>query len=137
MTLSTPGANPLAAHDHPGRVQGDLMAVDHPDLRGKVAVVTGAGRDMGLRFSAALARRGVQVVGADIDGGLMEEAARSVALEHDGLAGAGEVVGTTVDVRDRDAQQRVAELAVERFGKVDLWINNAGIFPEAPAVEIP
>ena len=133
MTLSSP----VATTDHPGRVQGDLMAVDHPDLRGKVAVVTGAGRGMGLRFSAALARRGVQVVGADIDGGLMEEAARSVALEHDGLAGAGEVVGTTVDVRDRDAQQRVAELAVERFGKVDLWINNAGIFPEAPAVEIP
>ncbi|MBZ5740496.1 SDR family NAD(P)-dependent oxidoreductase [Nocardioides mangrovi] len=131
MTLSIPADN------HPGRVQGDLMQVEHPDLRGKVAVITGAGRGMGLRFSAALARRGVHVVGADIDGALMDEAARSVELEHDGIDGVGDVVGTTVDVRDRDAQQAVAELAVERFGQVDLWINNAGIFPESPATDIP
>lgn len=123
--------------DHPGRVQSDLMAVDHPDLRGKVAVITGAGRGMGARFAAALARRGVQVVGADLDGDLMTEAASAIALEHDGLDGAGEVVGTSVDVRDRDAQQRVADLALERFGHVDLWINNAGIFPESPATDIP
>ncbi|MEO9322479.1 SDR family oxidoreductase [Nocardioides sp. C4-1] len=123
--------------EHPGRVQGDLMQVEHPELRGKVAVVTGAGRGMGLRFAAALARRGVQVVGADLDPAAMDEAARSVVLEHDGIEGAGEVVGTGVDVRDRDAQQQVAELAVERFGRVDIWINNAGIFPESPALDIP
>jgi 3-oxoacyl-[acyl-carrier protein] reductase len=125
------------AAEHPGRVQGALMQVEHPDLRGKVAVVTGAGRGMGARFAAALARRGVHVVGADLEQDLMTEAAAAIALEHDGIAGAGEVVGTAVDVRDRDAQQRVADLAVERFGKVDLWINNAGIFPEAPAADIP
>lgn len=128
--------NPPAHTEHPGRVQGDLMAVDHPELRGKVAVVTGAGRGMGARFAAALARRGAHVVGADLDEALMTEAASAIALEHDGLD-AGEVVGTMVDVRDRDAQQRVADLALERFGRVDLWINNAGIFPEAAAIDIP
>lgn len=132
MTLSS---TPTASH--PGRVRGELMAVDHPDLRGKVAVVTGAGRGMGARFAAALARRGVDVIGADIDGALMAEAASTITLEHQGLDGAGQVVGTTVDVRDRAAQQAMAELAVERFGKVDLWINNAGIFPEAAATDIP
>ncbi|WP_137294743.1 SDR family NAD(P)-dependent oxidoreductase [Nocardioides dongxiaopingii] len=132
MTLLDP-----TTHEHPGRVEGALMAVDHPDLRDKVAVITGAGRGMGARFAAALARRGVRVLGADLDESLMGEAAAAIALEHDGLAGAGEVVGTGVDVRDRDAQQRVADLAVERFGRLDLWINNAGIFPEAPAADIP
>lgn len=122
--------------DHPGRVQGALMAVDHPDLRDKVAVVTGAGRGMGARFAAALARRGVHVVGADIDGTLMDEAATALRLENGDVTGAGEVVGTVVDVRDRDAQQAVAQTAVDRFGRVDLWINNAGIFPEAPVADI-
>jgi 3-oxoacyl-[acyl-carrier protein] reductase len=113
------------------------MSVDHPDLRGKVAVVTGAGRGMGARFAAALARRGVHVVGADIDAALMAETSAAIGLEHRDVAGAGDVVGATVDVRSREAQQKLAEFAVERFGKLDLWINNAGIFPEAPAADIP
>lgn len=113
------------------------MAADHPDLRGKVAVVTGAGRGMGTRFAAALARRGVHVVGADIDAAAMTEAAEAIGHEHREVVGAGAVVATTVDVRSREAQQKLAEFAVERFGKLDLWINNAGIFPEAPAAEIP
>jgi 3-oxoacyl-[acyl-carrier protein] reductase len=124
-------------NEHPGRVDGTLMAVDHPDLRGKVAVVTGAGRGMGARFAAALARRGAHVVGADIDAALMQESATALGLEHADVEGAGTVLGTSVDVRDREAQQRLAETAVTEFGKVDLWINNAGIFPEAPAAEIP
>jgi 3-oxoacyl-[acyl-carrier protein] reductase len=122
-------------NEHPGRVDGTPMAVDHPDLQGKVAVVTGAGRGMGARFAAALARRGAHVVGADIDAALMDESAQALRLENG--EGAGTVIGTTVDVRDRDAQQKLAEKAVSEFGKLDLWINNAGIFPEAPAAEIP
>jgi 3-oxoacyl-[acyl-carrier protein] reductase len=133
MTLTTAPATT----EHPGRVQADPMAVDHPDLRGKVAVVTGAGRGMGSRFAAALALRGVHVVGADIDSDLMDRAAADLRSEVSPVAGAGEVLGTGVDVRDRDAQQAVAQLAVERFGRLDLWINNAGIFPEAPVLEIP
>lgn len=121
---------------HPGRVQGDLMQVDHPDLRGKVAVVTGAGRGMGARFAAALARRGVQVVGADIDTELMDRAAADLRAEHRDVTGAGDVVGARVDVRDKEAQEALAATAVERFGRLDIWINNAGVFPEAPVEEI-
>lgn len=122
---------------HPGRVQGQPMVVDHPDLRGKVAVVTGAGRGMGARFSAALARRGVQVVGADIDAAVMTATAQALTQELGSVAGAGQVACTTVDVRSREAQQQLAEFAIQRFGRLDLWINNAGIFPQAPAIEIP
>jgi 3-oxoacyl-[acyl-carrier protein] reductase len=124
-------------NEHPGRVDATPMGVDHPDLRDKVAVITGAGRGMGARFAAALARRGAHVVGADIDAALMKESADALTVEHAEVAGAGRILGTTVDVRDREAQQVLAETAVREFGKVDLWINNAGIFPEAPAAEIP
>ncbi|MEX0427388.1 SDR family oxidoreductase [Nocardioides sp. DS6] len=137
-TVTSPAArSALNGSDHPGRVQGAPMEVVHPDLAGKVAVVTGAGRGMGARFAAALGRRGVHVVGADIDSELMSGTASALAEEIEQVAGAGEIVGTTVDVRDREAQQRLAELAVQRFGQIDLWINNAGIFPEAPAADIP
>ena len=125
------------AASHPGRVQGRPMAVDHPELRGQVVVVTGAARGMGARFAAALARRGVHVVGADIDAERMARTAAAIAAEHGRLRDAGELVGTGVDVRDREAQQRLAALAIERFGRLDGWVNNAGIFPQAPAVDIP
>ncbi|WP_418058187.1 SDR family NAD(P)-dependent oxidoreductase [Pimelobacter simplex] len=135
---STQPSTQPSSTEHPGRVEATPMVVDHPDLRGKVAVITGAGRGMGARFAAALARRGVHVVGADLDLAQMEATAAALAAENaDAPGGAGEVVATAVDVRDREAQQRVAELAVERFGRVDLWINNAGIFPEASAADIP
>ncbi|MDT9592935.1 SDR family oxidoreductase [Nocardioides zeae] len=138
MTLTDTAhtAGTTDATDHPGRVQGDLMQVQHPELRDRVAVVTGAGRGMGARFAAALARRGVNVVGADIDAELMERAASGLRQENGGVTGAGEVVGAGVDVRDRDAQEALAQTALDRFGRLDIWINNAGVFPEAPVEEI-
>ena len=137
MTTVAPATDSRQHSDHPGRVNPAPMQVAHPELAGKVAVVTGAGRGMGARFAAALARRGVQVVGADIDGDLIARTRDELTAEVADVEDAGNVVGATVDVRDRDAQQRLAELAVERFGEVDFWINNAGIFPQAPATEIP
>lgn len=125
--------------DSPGRVRGALMTAQYPELAGKVAVITGAGRGMGARFSAALATRGVQVVGADLDEAAMTATATELSAEAASLAGeaAGTVVGTRVDVRDPEAQEAVARQAAERFGRLDFWINNAGVFPEAPAAEIP
>lgn len=137
MSTDTTSTSTTSTDEPVGRVQPDLMVVEHRDLAGKVAVVTGAGQGMGARFAAALLRRGAHVVGADINGELMERSAAALTAEHADVAGAGQVVATTVDVRDRDAQQAVAELAVERFGKLDIWINNAGIFPESPALDIP
>jgi len=124
--------------DNPGRVQGQLMAATHPELAGKVAVVTGAGRGMGARFAAGLARRGVRVVGADLDEQLM--AATATELEAELAAtdphATGTVVPSQVDVRDADQCARLADHAVEQFGHLDFWVNNAGIFPEAPVGDI-
>jgi NAD(P)-dependent dehydrogenase (short-subunit alcohol dehydrogenase family) len=82
-----------------------------------VAVVTGAGRGLGLEIARELARRGLVVNVTDIDG----DAA---------VAGAGEISptawGTELDVRDADACRRVALAAVER-GPLSVWVNNAGV----------
>jgi len=126
--------------ENPGRVQGARMAARHPDLAGKVAVVTGASRGIGARFAAGLAVRGVHVVGADIDELRMTATASALAAEIAASAGPvdpGAVVGARVDVRDAAEQDALARLAVERFGRLDFWVNNAGIFPEAPVVDIP
>lgn len=124
--------------DSPGRVQGTLIKTEYPELRGKVAVVTGAGRGMGARFAAALSRRGVHVIGADLSG---EGMAATVSGLREELSAAdveaGELRSAEVDVRDRDALFRLAEQATREFGRLDIWINNAGIFPEAPVRDIP
>ncbi|GHF41887.1 3-oxoacyl-[acyl-carrier protein] reductase [Amycolatopsis bartoniae] len=117
------------------RARHEPMTAVYPDLEGKVAVVTGAARGMGARFTAALAARGVHVVGADINEEQMLTTAREIAAELKGEK-PGEVIGTRIDVTKPEDHEAVAQLALERFGRLDFWVNNAGIFPFALAGEI-
>jgi NAD(P)-dependent dehydrogenase (short-subunit alcohol dehydrogenase family) len=82
------------------------------------ALVTGAGRGLGLEIARALAARGLQVHVTDVD----REAAEAAASE----LGAGAFAGT-LDVRDPDACAAAAADTVERAGSLDVWVNNAGI----------
>lgn len=121
------------------RTRHEPATAIYPEFPGKVAVVTGAARGMGARFTAALATRGVHVVGADIDGEQMRVGAKEIAAEV--AAGqnpgtTGQVVGTGMDVSHPDDHETVARLAVEKFGRLDFWINNAGVFPYALAEDI-
>ncbi|NIH81503.1 SDR family NAD(P)-dependent oxidoreductase [Amycolatopsis viridis] len=118
------------------RAQHEPMTALYPELAGKVAVVTGAARGMGARFTAALAARGVHVVGADIDEAGMLATARELAAELAGADKAGEIAGTRIDVTRPADHETVAQLALERFGRLDFWVNNAGIFPYATVGEI-
>ncbi len=88
-------------------------------LSGKVALVTGAARGIGLATACALVGRGASVVLADLDRDAAEAAAGRV---HDTRA-----FGVAADVTDRAALQRVVASAVERFGGLDVVIANAGI----------
>ncbi|HVW42884.1 MAG TPA: SDR family oxidoreductase [Amycolatopsis sp.] len=106
------------------------MTASYPELAGKVAVVTGAARGMGAAFAEGLARRGVHVVGGDIDVDEMKETAARIAT-----SGA-EVLPAALDVTDSDGQAALASLAVDRFGRLDYWVNNAGLFPEAAVLDI-
>ncbi len=92
-------------------------------LDGKVAVLTGAGSGIGREAARAFAAEGSSVVIADV----VAEAARRVADEVMSEGGRAEAVA--VDVADPDQVGRMVEVAVERFGHLDVLFNNAGIFP--------
>lgn len=89
------------------------------DLDGKVALVTGAARGIGLGTAQALVGRGATVVIVDLDAAAAERAAAGL---HDARA-----LGLAADVTDRGAMQRVVATTVERFGGLDVVVANAGI----------
>ena len=94
----------------------------------QVAIVTGSARGIGRGIAEVLAGEGARVVIADING----EAAETTAGE---LNDAGhEAVAKEVDVTDRAAVDDLVALALDRFGRIDIFAANAGIYP---LVKIP
>ena len=92
--------------------------------KGQVAVVTGGSSGIGFALADVLVRRGVDVMIADI-----REDAIPVAV--DALAGKpGHVAGVRADVSVDADIDALADAAVERFGRVDLVCNNAGVVCE-------
>ena len=90
-------------------------------LEGQVAIITGAGRGIGRAIALAYAREGARLVLAARSEGELEE---SVAAATD--AGV-EAIAVRTDVTSQIATDRLARRAVERFGRIDLLVNNAGI----------
>ncbi|RJO79193.1 SDR family oxidoreductase [Nocardia panacis] len=123
----------MTEQSNPGRVNRELVTAAYPELPGKVAVITGAARGMGASFAAGLARRGVHVVGGDINAEQMADTAREIqaALAAEGVTAPGRVVAAAIDVTDADQHDQLARRALTEFGRLDFWINNAGIFPFA------
>lgn len=104
------------------------------DLRfdGRVAIVTGAGHGLGRSHALELAARGAKVVvndlGGRVDGsveGDSEPPAASVAEEI--IAKGGHAVADASDVSTEDGAESLVDAAMERYGRVDVVVNNAGI----------
>jgi len=96
-------------------------------VRGKLAVVTGGSRGLGLRIAARLGQRGATVAICARDGAELERAARKLAAE-------GVVVSTyVVDVTDAAAVRHTMAQIDRDLGAIDLVVNNAGILHIGPA----
>jgi NAD(P)-dependent dehydrogenase (short-subunit alcohol dehydrogenase family) len=95
--------------------------MDRYELKGKVALVTGAARGIGFETARAFVARGARVVLVDLE----QEATETAAAQ----LHATDAIGLAVDVTDRGGMQRAVATAVERFGGLDVVVANAGIAP--------
>jgi NAD(P)-dependent dehydrogenase (short-subunit alcohol dehydrogenase family) len=112
----------LQAPDLTGRPLSELVS-----LAGRVAVVTGGARGIGLATGRRLAEAGATVVLADVDGEAAEAAARDLG---------GRVLGRTVDAASSDSVSRLAGGVLEEHGSLDVWVSNAGVYPSHRALEM-
>ena len=100
------------------------------ELTGKVAVITGGSRGLGFAIGQAFARAGATVVLAARSQAAVEQAAQELTLQ--GYRAA----GFAVDVSRREQVDALAEGAVRTFGKLDVWVNNAGTAgPYGPTID--
>jgi NAD(P)-dependent dehydrogenase (short-subunit alcohol dehydrogenase family) len=100
-------------------------------LTGRAAVVTGGARGIGYAVADRLAEAGAEVLLADLDGGL----AASAADEISGRRGR-KLIGTACDVSVPDQVRDVADRAMAEFGRLDIWVSNAGIYPATPLLDL-
>jgi NAD(P)-dependent dehydrogenase (short-subunit alcohol dehydrogenase family) len=113
------------------------------DLRfdGRVAIVTGAGRGLGRAYARLLAERGASVVVNDLGssmGGSGADGAPAESVAAEIRDAGGRAIADGDDVSTPDGGQALVDAALERFGRVDVVVNNAGIirwagFPKADA----
>jgi len=94
-------------------------------LVGKVAIITGAGRGIGQATALKFAKEGAMVAVCDID----ERTAIDTARMIEGVGG--EAMAFRVDVTDKLSIQNMVLAVHERFGKIDVLVNNAGIAADA------
>jgi NAD(P)-dependent dehydrogenase (short-subunit alcohol dehydrogenase family) len=95
---------------------------DRFDLTEKVAIVTGAAvGGIGEAYAAALSGAGASVVCADIDGAGAEAAAKGIGND---------AIAVTVDITDPDAVASMVAAATDRFGGVDILVNNAALMEQ-------
>jgi 3-oxoacyl-[acyl-carrier protein] reductase len=92
-------------------------------LEGKTAIVTGGAKGIGLAYAERFAQEGARLVIADVD----ELAGRAAA---EGLAGQGEALFVKTDIADPASVDACAAATVERFGSIDILVNNAALYGE-------
>lgn len=101
------------------------------ELEGKVAVVTGAGQGIGAAIADRLAQEGAHLALCDINFAPVKKREKQVSQ----IRGKG-AIAIQVDVADRSQVERMSNIVLERFHRVDILINNAGICKICPIREL-
>lgn len=107
------------------------FSIMHPDIKklysleGRVAIITGGAGFLGMQYADILSKAGAHIVLFDLkDDGAMQEAARKITE-----AGGMEAMAIKVDITDKDAVEHAVKTVVQKFGTVDILINNAAMNP--------
>ncbi|WDG18426.1 SDR family oxidoreductase [Microbacterium sp. Clip185] len=90
-------------------------------LDGKVAIVTGSGRGLGLAYAQELARQGARVVVNDVDAATAAEAVASIERE------GGQAVAVVAPVGSSETAKELVRTAVDTYGRLDILVTNAGV----------
>ncbi|WP_442542653.1 SDR family NAD(P)-dependent oxidoreductase [Arthrobacter sp. KN11-1C] len=90
-------------------------------LAGKVAIVTGSGRGLGLSYAQELARQGAALVINDVDADVAAEAVESI------VGRGGKAVAVVAPVGSSETAKALVDSAVENFGRLDILVTNAGV----------
>lgn len=101
------------------------------DLEDKAGIVTGGGGGIGRAYCLGMAKEGASVVVADIDRGAAEETRDLIEKE------GGSALAIQADVADVESTLKMAESAVNFYGKIDFLINNAAVFSAIPISRLP
>ena len=112
---------------------GDLRFDD------RVAVITGGGRGLGRSYALLLAAQGAKVVVNDVGGSLTGEGGDAGPAEEvvrEITAAGGEAVASTDSVANPEGGRAIIDTALERFGRIDILVHNAGIVRRAPLREM-
>lgn len=96
------------------------MTTDAP-LGGKVAIVTGSGRGLGLAYAQELARQGAAVVVNDVDADIAASAVKSIE------SAGGKAVAVVAPVGSTQTATQLVQTAVDTFGRLDILVTNAGV----------
>src|SRR4051812_19866333 len=97
------------------------MSLKLKPLNEQVIVITGASSGIGLATAESAAKQGAKVVLAARSGRTLDEIVSRIT------GAGGQAVSVEGDVADRAQVARVAQTAVERFGRIDTWVNDAGV----------
>lgn len=121
---------PTLSQGHPG---AQVFAQAHyPGLQGKVVFNTGAANGIGQAMSQAFARHGARLMLLDLDAQNLERARLELLSVHPDL----EVETVLASITDDVAVEAAMQTCIERFGRVDVLLNNAGISMNKPSLEV-
>ena len=108
----------------------------YPDLNGKTAVVTGASVGLGHGIARRFLQEGMSVV-ANFHSDKHRGEAQKLADEFNAPGETARVVLVQADISHKDGAPKLRDAALEHFGGIDVWVNNAGIESRHPAHELP